>query len=117
TGRLMLIDVQAANILAVVDPATLTVVRRIGLPGCDHDHGLALDVATRLAFVACDGNATLLTVDMTTWQVVDRHRVGLKPDVLAFAPGPGRLYVASASGWVSESLVQVTCLEHDLAHE
>lgn len=57
---MMLVDVQSDNSLAVIDPATLAVVRRVPLPGCDHDHGLALDPVDRLAFIACDGNAVLL---------------------------------------------------------
>ena len=101
TTAMMLVDVQAANQLAVVDPVTLGVVRRLELPGCDHDHGLAIDYAHRLAFVACDGNATLLTVDLTSWQVVDHVRVGQGPDVLAFDPAAQRLYVAAESGWLS----------------
>ena len=55
----MIVDVQTRNELAVIDPNTLAVVRRVPLPGCDHDHGLSIDPAHRLAFVACDGNATL----------------------------------------------------------
>ncbi|GHE00855.1 hypothetical protein GCM10010339_17570 [Streptomyces alanosinicus] len=60
--RQMLVDVQTRNELAVIDPATLHITRRVPLPGCDHDHGLTLAPADRLAFVACDGNARLLTV-------------------------------------------------------
>jgi hypothetical protein len=36
--------------LAVIDPASLAVIRRVELPGCDHDHGLALDSRQRLAY-------------------------------------------------------------------
>ncbi len=99
--RQMLVDVQTRNQLAVIDPGTLTVARRVPLPGCDHDHGLSLDPGNRLAFVACDGNATLLTVDLNTWQTVDTQRVGNDPDVLAYDPGTGRLYIAAESGWVT----------------
>jgi DNA-binding beta-propeller fold protein YncE len=100
TSRMMMVDVQSDNLLAVVDPATLAVTRRLALPGCDHDHGLAIDPVHRLAFVACDGNAALLTVDLTTWQVVDHQQVGQDPDVLAFDAAAGRLYVAAESGWL-----------------
>jgi DNA-binding beta-propeller fold protein YncE len=101
TARMMLVDVQAANVLAVIDSSTFIVVRRLALPGCDHGHGLAIDTAHRLGFVACDGNAVLLTVDLSTWQVTGHDQVGPDPDVLAFDPGTGRLYVAAESGWVS----------------
>jgi DNA-binding beta-propeller fold protein YncE len=99
--RRMLVDVQTRNELAVIDPATLAITRRVPLPGCDHDHGLALDPAHRLAFVGCDANATLFTVDLDTWQVLDANRVGDDPDVLAFDAPAGRLYVAAESGWLT----------------
>jgi DNA-binding beta-propeller fold protein YncE len=101
TSRQMLVDVHSRNELAVIDPATLAVTRRMPLPGCDHDHGLALDPAHRLAFVACDANATLLSVDLDTWQILDIQRVGDDPDVLAYDPTAGRLYVAAESGWLT----------------
>jgi DNA-binding beta-propeller fold protein YncE len=41
----MLVALQGRGDLAVIDPATLAVATRIGLPGCDHPHGLALDPA------------------------------------------------------------------------
>jgi DNA-binding beta-propeller fold protein YncE len=101
TGGQILVDVQSRNILAAIDPATLGVIRRVPLPGCDHDHGLSLDPARRLAFVACDANATLLTVDLDTGKTLDTQPVGQDPDVLAYDPGAGRLYVAAESGWVT----------------
>lgn len=87
--------------LAELDPTTLAVTRRVPLPGCDHPHGLSLDPAARLGFVACDANATLLTVDLATGQTIGSNPVGPQPDVLAYDPGPHRLYVAAESGWVS----------------
>jgi DNA-binding beta-propeller fold protein YncE len=100
-GEMMLVDVQSRNSLAVIDPATLTIVRQVPLPGCEHDHGLAVDPVDRLAFVACDGNAVLLTVDFNTWQVTGSNMVGEDPDALAYDPVAHRLYVAAESGWVT----------------
>lgn len=100
-SRMMLVDVQSHNSLAVIDPATLTIVRQVPLPGCQHDHGLALDPVDRLAFVACDANATLLTVDLTTWHITGSNKVGANPDVLAYDPTAHRLYVAAESGDVT----------------
>jgi DNA-binding beta-propeller fold protein YncE len=97
----MLVDVQGRNQLAVIDPATRAVIRRVPLPGCEDDHGLALDSPARLAFVACDVNDVLLTVDMTTWRVTGTESVGVEPDVVAFDGHAGRLYVASESGQVT----------------
>lgn len=97
----ILVDVQTRNQLVAIDPATLRIVARHGLPGCDHDHGLLIDPALRLAFVACDGNARLLTVDLHTFWVLSARPVGPDPDVLAFDTGLKRVYLAAESGIVT----------------
>ncbi|KAB1142583.1 YncE family protein [Streptomyces luteolifulvus] len=100
-GRRMLVGAQTRNELAVIDPAALQITRRVPLAGCDHDHGVALAPADRLAFVACDGNARLLTPDLTTWCITGTDRVGNDPDVLAYDTAAHRLYAAAESGWVT----------------
>jgi len=97
----MLVAVQGRNDLAVIDPGTLAITHRVPLPGCVHDHGLAVDPVSRLAFIACDANATLLTLDLSTGQIIGTNTVGDQPDVLAYDPQAHRLYVAAESGWVS----------------
>jgi DNA-binding beta-propeller fold protein YncE len=94
----MLVAVQGNDDLAVIDPAALTIVRRVVLPGCEHPHGLAIDGPDRWAFVACDRNATLVTVDQSIWGVIGANPVGEDPDVLAYDPAAHRLYVAAESG-------------------
>jgi DNA-binding beta-propeller fold protein YncE len=97
----ILVDVQSRNELAVIDPRARKVVRRVALPGCDNDHGLHLDPSRRLAFIACDGNAVLLTLDLAHMRVVGRASVGDGPDVLAFDTSSRRLYVAAESGEIA----------------
>ncbi len=97
----ILVDVQSRDELAVVDPRRNRVVRRVALPGCENDHGLHLDPPRRLAFVACDGNATLLTLDLGHMRVVGHASVGDDPDVLDFDTLSRRLYVAAESGDVA----------------
>ena len=94
----MLVAVQGADDLAVIDPAGMAIVRRVGLPDCRHPHGLAVDGPDRLVFVACDHNATLITLDQATWSVLGVSPVGDDPDVLAYDAAAHRLYVASESG-------------------
>ena len=97
----VLVDVQSRNDIAVIDPRTNRVVRRIALPGCDHDHGLSVDSDRRLAFIACDGNARLLTLDLRRSRVSGASSVGPSPDVLALDTSLHRLYVAAESGVVA----------------
>ena len=101
TADQMVVAVQGKNELALINPTTLVVTNTVALPGCDHSHGLALDPDDRLAFVACDGNAALLTVDLGSAQVISTNPVGDGPDVLAYDVGAHRLYVAAESGWVT----------------
>jgi DNA-binding beta-propeller fold protein YncE len=86
--------------VAVIDPVKNTVVRRIHV-ACNHPHGLLIDSPRRLAFVACDGNAKLLTLDLRSFRVTGTADVGPSPDVLAFDPSLRRLYVAAESGQVA----------------
>jgi len=95
----------------VIDPRTGQIVRTVALPGCDHAHGLHLDSARRLAFVACDKNAKLLVVDLRTMKVTDTESVGDSPDVVDFDAGMRRLYVAAESGEVSVFAEQGSTLQ------
>jgi YVTN family beta-propeller protein len=97
----ILVDVQNLDQLAVIDPRTNRVTRRVHLSGCQNDHGLYIDAPQRLAFIACDRNAVLLTLDLTTMKVTGHASLGPAPDVLAFDPGLRRLYVSSESGVVA----------------
>ncbi|WP_043485522.1 YncE family protein [Geothrix fermentans] len=97
-SRRIYTNVQTQNQLVAIDPNTLMVVARMDLPGAKGNHGLALDPDRRLAFVACEGNAVLLVVDLVRGRVAASFAVGRDPDVLAFDPGTGRLVVASESG-------------------
>jgi DNA-binding beta-propeller fold protein YncE len=97
----MLVAVQGRNDVVVIDPSTTALVQRVPLPGCDHPHGLTVDGSDRLAFVACDQNATLLTIDQTRWDTLGSNPVGDDPDVLAYDPSARRLYVAGESGIVT----------------
>ena len=82
----MLVAVQGRGDLAMIDPASLTVTRRVPFPGCDHGHSLALDADNRLGFIGCEDNATLasVTVDLANGQVTGTNPVGDTPDVLAY---------------------------------
>jgi YVTN family beta-propeller protein len=97
----VLVDVQSRGDVAVIDPKRNRIIQRVAMPGCANDHGLLVDSLHRLAFVACDGNATLLILDLRSMTVTGRATVGGSPDVLAFDPGLRRLYVSAESGVVA----------------
>jgi DNA-binding beta-propeller fold protein YncE len=97
----VLANAQGRGELVTIDPRSLTVMRRLALPGCQGNHGLLVDSQRRLAFVACEANGRLLVVDLTGMEVADDLPTGDGPDVLAFDPSMRRLYVASESGVVS----------------
>jgi DNA-binding beta-propeller fold protein YncE len=100
SGRIF-VAVQTRGDLVVIDPTSNRVTKRVALSGCDHPHGLQLDPPRRLAFIACDGNALLLTLDLSTMKVTGRASVGDGPDVLAFDTSSRWLYVAAESGEVA----------------
>lgn len=99
-SRHILVDVQTRDEVAVIDPRTNRIVRRVPVP-CQSDHSLYIDSPRRLAFVACDGDAKLLTLDLRHMKVTQTADVGSDPDVLAFDTGNRRLYVAAESGDVA----------------
>jgi DNA-binding beta-propeller fold protein YncE len=100
TGR-VLADVQTRDEIAVIDPRSNRIVRRIHVPNCVNDHGLLIDSPRRIAFVACDGNAKLMTLNLRTMSFTGTFDVGQSPDVLAFDPVERRLYVSAESGVVA----------------
>jgi DNA-binding beta-propeller fold protein YncE len=97
----ILVAVQTRHQVYVIDPASDRILGRFDLPGGARPHGMAIDAARRLAFVANESDAKLLIVDLNTMKVTGAVPVGGDPDVLAFDPGWRRLYVASESGTVS----------------
>ncbi|WP_394304617.1 YncE family protein [Pseudomonas danubii] len=100
-SRHIFVNVQTRQQLVEIDPGTDRIVARIDLPGARGNHGLLIDPRNRLAFIACEGNDKLLVLDMRTMRVIQAFETGETPDVLAFDPVPGTLYVAGETGIVS----------------
>lgn len=105
------VNVQTRNELAEIDPATDAIVGRIPLSGADRNHGLLIDPDRRLAYIACEGNARLLVLDLGAKRIVAGATVGASPDVMALDPDRRLLYVASESGTVSVFSVAGTTVE------
>jgi YVTN family beta-propeller protein len=94
-------NVQTRRQLVEIDPVTDKAISRIDLPGADGNHGLYIDAASRLAFIACEGNSKLLVLDLASRKLRATFDVAEDPDVLAFDGALGWLYVAGESGEVS----------------
>jgi len=102
--RRVLVDVQTRHELAVIDPAgdgAGAIERRVALPGCRNNHGLQVDAAAGLVYVACVDDATLLVLDGASLSVLDRVSIGPDADVLALDDPGRRLYVGAESGVVA----------------
>ena len=97
----ILVSVHEKNELVAIDPATAKIINRYPVPGIESPHGIALDVSTRLTFVAGEENNKLAVVDLTNMQVLATYPVGKDPDVLAFDTGLKWLYVSAESGNVT----------------
>lgn len=100
SGRI-LVAVHGVNELVSIDPVAMKIVGRYKLPGIENPHGIALDQANRLAFIAGKENHSLAVFDLKAMKLLTVHQVGEDPDVLAFDPGLGRLYVSAESGTVT----------------
>ena len=101
-SRCVIVAVQTANQLAVIDPASAAIVRRIALDqAVRYPHGVYIDAPHRLAFIAGQESATLGVLDLGRLELQAVLPIGRDPDVVAFDPGLGRLYVAAESGVVA----------------
>ena len=119
----VIVAVQTANQLAVIDPVTATIVRRIAFDkAVRYPHGFYIDAAHRLAFISGQESGTLGVLDLRTLQLRQVLPIGSDPDVLAFDPALGQLYVAAESGVVAVfgerdgSLVQLGWYRAPKAH-
>lgn len=97
----ILVAVHGVNELVSIDPGAMKIIDRYKLPGIENPHGIALDQANRLAFIAGEENHSLAVFDLNTMKLLSIHQVGEDPDVLAFDPGLKRLYVSAESGTVT----------------
>jgi len=95
------VNEQTHSELVEVDPERDRVIARIPLPGAKGNHGLLIDAARNLAFIACEDNDRLVVLDLQTRLVKVMFRTGKDPDVLAYEDGRGLLYVAGEAGVVS----------------
>ena len=109
-ARKVYVNLQDRNVLAVIDPASDTVVGEYPVSGCTGNHGMALDPERHLAFLSCEGNDVLTVFNVDTHQPVAHLPMAKGADVVQYDPGLRRIYVACSSGFIS--VFQVDDPEH-----
>ena len=121
SGRVW-VAVQTRNELAAIDPMKDSVVARVSVPGIERPHGVLIDAAHHLAYVAGEANGRVGVLDLSTMRVVRTYPVGDEPDVLAMDSERRRLFVATESGIIAafdvrgDSLVPLPRYEAPHAH-
>ncbi len=100
-ARKVYVNLQDDHVLAVIDPASDSVVGRYPVAGCVINHGMAPDPERHLALLSCEGNNVLAVLDLETGRVTARLPMAKGADVVQYDPGLRRVYVACASGFIS----------------
>lgn len=95
------VNLQDDNELAEIDPATDAITGKYHVERCKGNHGMALDVEHRRAFLSCEDNDQLVVFGLDTHQTLAAMPMAAGPDVVAFDPGLGLVYVACGSGSIS----------------
>ncbi len=121
-GGTILVAVQTLRQVVEIDPVSNRIVGRHGLAGADRPHGLLVAPEARRLVVGDEAGSRVLLVDLNSWRVLGRWKVGRGPDVLAFDPGLGLVYVGCEGGELSvfrlrsDSLEPVAALSIRHAH-
>lgn len=100
-SRQVLVNLQDRSTLAAIDPATDKAVAEYKLDGCVGNHGMALDVDNRRAFIACEGNDRLVVFDLERHRILAQLPIPPGSDVVQFDPGLRRAYVACGVGAIA----------------
>ena len=97
----VLVNLQDQNLLAVIDPASDTVVAQYPVGDCRGNHGMAVDARGRRAFLSCEDNNRMTVFSLDTNKPVATLPMAAGADVIKFDPGLHRIYVACSRGAIS----------------
>jgi len=100
-SHLVFVTLQTKNELAAINPRTGKIAGKYPIRGGKNPHGLWIEPDARLAFLACEWDAKLVVMDLTSYQEIAVFDVGEEPDVLSYDPGLKILYVACERGKTS----------------
>jgi DNA-binding beta-propeller fold protein YncE len=82
-GRFLLVAVPSTNQVAVVDLASMQVVRKIGVPSTPQEILVRPD--GKIAYVSCNSSGQVAAIDLTQWKVQNLIAAGKFADGLAWA--------------------------------
>jgi len=99
--RKVYVNLQDANIFAVIDPATDEVIGRYPVGRCKGNHGMTLDPEHHRAFLSCEENNLMTVFDLDKHEPIAYLAMAGGPDVIKFDGGLGRIYAACYSGAIS----------------
>lgn len=100
-ARKVYLNLQDQNIVAVIDPESDQVVARYPVGRCRGNHGMALDVEHRRAFLSCEDNDLLTVFDLEKHVPIAYLALAGGGDVVKYDPGLRRIYEACYSGAIS----------------
>lgn len=98
-GRTIYLTTQGDSSIAVIDPASDSLVTRI--PACDQPLSIAFSSTGQRAYVICGGNASVVVIDAAAHKVINTVRVpgaGVWPAGIAVTPDDQIVYVTTARG-------------------
>lgn len=101
SDRLLWVNLQDLDRIAVIDPANDRELGRYPVGDCKGNHGMALDSAHRRAFLACEGNDQLTVFNIDQHVPVASVKLPKGADVVKYDAGLGRVYVACYSGAIA----------------
>ncbi len=107
----ILVAVQTLRQVVEIDPVSNRIVARHDLAGADRPHGLLVAPGARRLVVGDEAGSRVLLVDLDSWRVLGRWKVGRGPDVLAADPGLGLVYVGCEGGVLSVFRLRSDSLE------
>jgi len=95
------VNLRSTDEVAVIDPKNDSIVERYKVPGCQYNHGMAVDSEHHRAFLLCGGNRTLTVLALDSHAALAHFPLPQGADVVKYDPGLGRAYAACASGFIS----------------
>jgi DNA-binding beta-propeller fold protein YncE len=100
-SKMVLVNLQEKNVIAAINPADDSVAAQYPVTDCKGNHGMALDVPHRRAFLVCEESNQLAVFDLDKHKTIASIAIPDGGDVVKFDAELGRIYVACYSGAIA----------------